>query len=97
MMKIERLIWLDYFVEKLARKHGVSLDEVEEVFNNRPRIQLAERGNVGGENVYRALGKTDDGRYLAVFFIYKGAGEALTISAREMSDRERKSYGKRKK
>jgi hypothetical protein len=27
-MKITRLIWLDYFVEKLARKHSVSTDEI---------------------------------------------------------------------
>ncbi|MDQ3009864.1 MAG: hypothetical protein M3X11_04080 [Acidobacteriota bacterium] len=50
-MKIERFIWLDYFVEKLARKHDVSTDEVEEVFNNRPRIQFAERGEVKGEDL----------------------------------------------
>ena len=96
-MKIEWFIWLDYFVEKLARKHSVSTDEVEEVFNNRPRIQLAERGEVKGEDLYRAFGQTDDGHYLAVFFIYKGAGQALVVSAREMSDWERKNHGKRKK
>ncbi len=96
-MKIEQFIWLDYFVEKLAHKHNVITHEAEEVFTNHPRIQLAERGDVDGENLYRALGKTDDGRYLAVFFIYKGAGEALVISARDMSDKERKSYGKHKK
>ncbi len=96
-MKIERFIWLDYFVEKLARKHNVTTGEAEEIFNNRPRIQFAEKGDVDGEDLYRALGKTDEGRYLAVFFVYKGAGEALVVSARDMSDRERKSYGKHKK
>lgn len=96
-MKIEQFIWLDYFVEKLARKHSVTPDEVEEMFNNRPRIQFAERGDVAEEDLYRALGKTDNGRYLIAFFIYKGDGQALVVSARDMSDRERKSYGKHKR
>lgn len=96
-MKITRLIWLDYFVEKLARKHGVSTDEVEEVFANRPQVRRLERGDVQGEDLYRALGRAGDGRYLAVFFVYKGAAEALVISARDMSDKERRSYGKQKK
>jgi uncharacterized DUF497 family protein len=96
-MKITNIIWLDRFVEKLWRKHGVTADEVEQVFNNRPQIQFIERGDVKGENVYRALGQTYRGRYLAVFFIDKGANTALVISAREMSQRERKSYGKQKK
>jgi hypothetical protein len=97
MMKITDIIWLDRFVEKLWRKHGVTTDEVEQVLNNHPRIQFIERGDVDGEDVYRALGQTSGGRYLAVFFIYKGANTALVISAREMSPRERKSYGKQKK
>lgn len=96
-MNITHLIWLDYFVEKIVRKHSVLADEVEEVFYNRPRIQRAGRGDIQGEDLYRALGQSNDGRRLAVFFIYKGRGEALVISAREMSLKERKSYDKRKK
>jgi uncharacterized DUF497 family protein len=90
-------VWLTRFVEKIEHKHGVSTDEVEQVFANRARIQLIERGNVGGENLYRALGQTDDGRYLAAFFIYKKRQRALVISARDASAGERKSYGKHKK
>ena len=47
--------------------------------------------------IFRVVGQTDDGRYLAVFFIYKGANSALVISARDASSGERKSYGKHKK
>ncbi|HEY0082374.1 MAG TPA: hypothetical protein VGB61_06260 [Pyrinomonadaceae bacterium] len=65
--------------------------------NNRPRIQRIERGAVEGEDLYRATGQTEAGRFLAVFFVYKGHGRALVISARDMSSRERKNYGKRKK
>ena len=38
------------------------------------------------------LGRTDGGRHLAVFFIYRKGGKALVVSAREMSGREKKSY-----
>lgn len=95
-MKITDIIWLTRFIEKIEQKHGVSTDEVEQVFTNHPQIRLIERGDVNGENLYRALGQTDGGRFLGVFFIYKGENRALIISARDASSRERKSYGKYK-
>lgn len=95
-MKIKDVIWLDQIVEKLQRKHSVWQDEVEETFANRPRVKHIENGDISGEDLYRALGQTDSGRYLAVFFIYKGENQALVISAREMNQKEKKSYGKSK-
>lgn len=94
-MKIVAFIWKPQFVEKLARKHHVSPEEVEEVFQNRPRIELVECGNVSGENVYWALGRTDAGRYLTVFFIDKHGGRAMPISARDMNAKERRRYAKK--
>jgi uncharacterized DUF497 family protein len=91
-MKIFEIIWLSQFVEKIERKHGVSVDETEQIFANHPRVHRIEKGDVEGNDLYRFLGQTDAGRYLAVFFIYKSGGKALIISARDMSDRERKSY-----
>jgi hypothetical protein len=96
-MNITHIIWLAQFVDKIESKHGVGTDEVEQVLNNRPRIQRIERGTLEGEDLYRATGQTDAGRFLVVFFVYKGRGRALVISAREVSSRERKNYGKRKK
>lgn len=94
-MKIIEIIWLDRFVQKIEQKHGVRLDEVEQLFANQPRVQFAERGTVPGEDLYSASGQADSGRYLVVFFLYKGRGRALVISARDMDDREKKSYGKK--
>ena len=93
-MEIFEIIWMARFAEKIERKHGVSVHEVEQVFANPPRIKRLERGDVKGEDLYRALGKTDTERYLAVFFIYKKRGSALVISAREMTRQERNTYGK---
>jgi uncharacterized DUF497 family protein len=47
--------------------------------------------------VYAALGQTESGRYLIVFFILKQGAVALPISARDMTPRERKLYARQKK
>ena len=94
-MKIDGLIWLRDIVDKLAWKHQVYPEEVEEALNNQPKIRFVEKGERKGEDVYLALGQTDAGRYLAVLFIYKKTKEALILSARDMANKERKQYGKK--
>jgi hypothetical protein len=47
--------------------------------------------------VYSALGQTDAGRYLSIFFIYKRTKEALILSSRDMAEKERKQYAKKRK
>ncbi len=94
-MKIDGLIWLRDIVDKLAWKHQVDPEEVEEALNNQPKIRFVKKGERIGEDVYLALGQTDAGRYLVVLFIYKKTKEALTLSARDMANKERKQYGKK--
>jgi uncharacterized DUF497 family protein len=94
-MKIAGVIWLRNVVDKLAWKHGVTTDEVEEVFRHTPHYRFMEKGTVGGENLYAALGQTESGRYLIVFFIRKTTGEALIVSARDMTKSERKIYARK--
>jgi len=93
-MKITGVIWLQRIVDKLACKHHLTQDEVEQVFANLPQYRLLERGKIEGENVYAAYGCTDAGRYVTVIFIRKFGGRALIISARDMDKKERKQYGK---
>ena len=93
-MKIVGLIWLEEIVEKLEVKHRVVPEEVEQVFVNRPGIRRMNKGHYRGEDVYRALGQTDAGRYLVVFFIHKMTHEALILSARDMDDKERRTYAR---
>ena len=93
-MTIVGFIWLEEIVEKLAAKHQVAIDEVEQVFDNRPGIKRMNKGRFRGEDVYRALGQSEAGRYLVVFFIYKQTREALILSARDMDHKERKSYAR---
>ena len=95
-MIIKEIIWKEQFVEKLETKHGVTLDEVEEVLNSKPHIRKVAKGKVKGENVYAAFGQTIGWRYLVIFYIRKKTGAILPISARDMDDGERKYYGKQK-
>ena len=91
-MKIVGFIWIDYIVEKLHWKHQISQEEVRDIFDNRPKFRFVEKGHHSDENVYFAMGKTMAGRYLIVFFVYKIDKRSLILSAREMSDKERKQY-----
>ncbi len=93
-MKIVEIIWIDSIVEKLWRKHTVSIFEVEYVLKGKHQCRLVEKGNVKGEHVYSAAGRTADGRFLIVFYIVKRGGKALPISARDMDKSERRIYGR---
>ncbi len=95
-MVIEGFIWLTDFVDKIECKHNVSIYDVESVFLGNPFCNYIQKGQVKGENLYRALGKTEAGRYLAVFFIYKMTRDVLVISARDMTEKERTQYEKSK-
>jgi uncharacterized protein len=91
-VRILDLIWLPEIIDKLDRKHHVVPEEVDEVLFTNPLFRKVQIGHVSGENIYAALGRTDEGRYLVVFFVYKTAKEALIISARDMDKGERKYY-----
>lgn len=95
-MNIDSIVCPEAIREKLETKHRVSVSEARETLLNRPRFRFAEKGHVEGEDVYAAFGRTFAGRYLAVFFVYKPAARtAVIISARDMTRRERKTYGRR--
>jgi len=95
-MIIRQIIWKDEFVEKLEVKHGVSIEDAEEVLRSTPHVRKVGKGRTRGEHVYAALGKTVGGRYLIIFFIRKISEAALPISARDMDGGERDYYAKQK-
>lgn len=94
-MEVREIIWLDTFVEKLWRKHRVRVDEVEEVLSEQLQVRRVARGDVAGEDVCSAMGQTEGGRYLTVFFVLKAGARALVISARDMNPKERRQYAKK--
>ncbi len=93
--------WRPERVEHVAR-HGVTPEKFEEaLFLDRRR--LLKRGGPAernpAETVYRCLGRTEAGRYLFVAMLrYAGErgdkGEALPLTARDMTNRERRRYGR---
>lgn len=95
-MKIKNIIWLPDVIDKLDWKHNIVPEEVEQVFDEQPMYRRIERSKVRGEDLYAALGQTDAGRYLIVFFIHKASGEALAISARDMTQKDRRQYERQK-
>ena len=91
-MRITGFIWLEEVLEKLAKKHRVHEHEVVEVFESQPKFRFVEKGYREGEDVYAALGRSDAGSNLVVFFVHKSDGRALPVSARDMTKAERKLY-----
>lgn len=91
-MKIKGLIWLDWVVEKLAKKHSISPSEVEEVFLDKPKFKQGPKGYKRGEKGYYCLGRSDGGRFVFVFFILKKENKAMIISARDMDTKEKRFY-----
>ena len=94
-MKISGIIWLGELIEKISRKHHVEQEEIREILSGSTQFRFVEKGHRKGENVYSAMGQTSAGRYLIVFFIYKKSRHAVILSAREMTDSERKRYAKK--
>lgn len=94
-MRIAGIIWLEEIIEKLEQKHGVKQEDVRQVLANSPRFRFLEKGHRRGENVYSAMAQTDAGRYLTIFFVRKKDSQALILSARDMTDSERRRHGKK--
>jgi uncharacterized protein len=92
-VKIHNLIWPQERIEHIAR-HGVSPEEVEEVCFGRPFVQRAK--SQGDNPVYYVLGRTDSGRYIFCVVIQFPDGNGYPVTAREMTENEKRAYRKRK-
>lgn len=71
------------------------ITEVEQVLCGQCRIFRKEKGRVEGEHLYNALGRTESGRFLSVFFIRNIGSKALIVTARDMNKAERSRYAKK--
>ena len=87
--------WDEGNVEKSWLRHKVLWTECEEVCFNQPLLVVKDDRHSGAEPGYYALGKTNAQRLLFVVFTIRG-DRVRIISAREMSRRERKEYGRGK-
>jgi len=89
MLRIEALEIDDHILEKIESKHGVSFEEVEEACLSETRhIRRSKEG------LYKLFGQTAAGRYILVVLVNLGRGVWKIVTAREMTDSERRLYSK---
>lgn len=94
-MQIERVeLAAPWIEDKLLDKHGVSVAEAEEALLNRLDERKAGRDDLG-EMRYGAVGRTDAGRWLTVYFVMREARTAAVLSARD-STRAERATGRRR-
>jgi uncharacterized DUF497 family protein len=89
-VKIYELI-IDPEREDHIARHGVSIEEVEQVVFGQPFIRRTRQERL------RLLGQTDAGRYLAVFLGAREAGAYGLITARDATNIERRQYREHKR
>ncbi len=88
-MRIHEFVWPEDRIEHIAR-HGVTPEEVEEACFGHALVQRAKSQ---GENpVFYVLGKTNVGRHLFCVVIQFPDGKAYPITARPMTDKEKRRY-----
>jgi uncharacterized DUF497 family protein len=85
-MLIRRLIWDIWNTEHIAR-HSVIPEEVEELCQTNPQTEVANKGRI------RITGITGSGRIISAFLDPEPEkGVYYTVSARDASKKERRSY-----
>ena len=89
MLRIESLEIDDHILDKIESKHGISFEEVEEAC-------LSEKRHVrrSKEELYKLFSQTAAGRYILVVLVNLKRGCWKIVTAREMTDSERRLYSK---
>ncbi len=93
-MNIHKRIWPEERIDHIAR-HGVVPEEVEEVCFDHPLVLRAKAEGVNP--VYYVLGQTAAGRYLFCVVIQFPDGNGYPVTARPMTDKEKRRYRQWKK
>ena len=89
-MRIHSFDW-DEKNENHIAEHGVAIFEVEEaILLGKPFYQRTR------EDKYIAYAVTGEGRYLFIVFVIKDSSRIKVISTRDMNEREKCYYKKRK-
>lgn len=88
-IQIHHFIWAAERVEHIAA-HAVDTGEIEEVCFGSPMVLRAK--SEGPNPVYYCLGQTQVGRYLFCVVIAFPDGKGYPVTARAMTDREKRRY-----
>lgn len=82
--------WDERNIDHILR-HNVFPEEVEEVCMNKPYVRKTR------DERYIVYGISDNGRYVFVVGVSKGKGLFRTITARDLTEKEKSLYKRRKK
>ncbi len=88
-MRIQEFVWVQDNIDHIAR-HGVLPAEVEEVCIGRPWVRRVK--SEGESPVYYVRGQTEAGRYLSCLVIRFAEGKGYAVTARPMTDKEKRQY-----
>ena len=82
-MRIDSFEWDENNIEHIGR-HGITPEEVEEACFNAPLILKGRSG------AYIVHSQSDSGRFILIIGIYRGRGIIRVITARDMTESEKK-------
>ena len=88
-MEISQIVWSEDRVAHVAR-HGVLPEEFEEVCFGEALVLRAK--SAGKNPVYYVLGQTEGGRHLLCVVISFPDGRGYPVTARDMTDAEKRRY-----
>jgi hypothetical protein len=89
MLYIEALEIDDHILEKIETKHNISFHEVEEAcFSEDCHTRRSKEG------LYKIFSQTQAGRFVLVVLVNRGAGVWNIVTARQMTENERRLYAK---
>ena len=87
VLRIEYLEIDDQILDKIESKHGIFFNEVEEACQSEERHVRRSK-----EGLYKVFSQTASGRYILVVLINHGNGIWKIVTARDMTDSERRLY-----
>ena len=87
-MRISDFEWDEANSLHIQLRHGITPEEVEGVFANKPLFRRTKKGH------YAAFGPTLEGRYLVIVFDLKSKGMARPITGWDMNRAEVRYFKK---
>ena len=86
-MRLDALEIDDHILEKIEAVHGVPFSDVEEAcYSSRRHVRR------GREGLYKVFSRSDAGQYLLVVLAAASEGVWRVVTARSMTDQERRLY-----
>jgi uncharacterized protein len=87
-MKVNTFEWNEDNEDHIISKHQVWPEEVEELFSYKHHVRKTK------DKKYLVYGQTSSGRYLSVVVILKPKNKIKVITARDMTDKEKRAFRK---